>query len=133
MKKQIVADSVETVCEKILAFVTEKGFTVFADIDHQANAAGVGLEMPSARTMVFGNPQAGTRLMQQDIGASYNLPLRIAVAESNGETLVMYPDSTDFEQAHDLRGHPVLLAVDQMFTALLSQLDTNLATNLATK
>lgn len=63
--------------------------------------------------------------MQQDITTSFNLPLRIAVVESNEETLVLYPDDSDFEKNHDLLEHPVLQDVDKAFTTLQSQLTTD--------
>ncbi len=125
MKKYVIDGNVDSACDRILALLAEKNFTVFADIDHRANAASVGLEMPSARTLIFGNPQAGTKLMQRDITASFDLPLRLAVAESDGKTLVLHPAGSDFEAHYDLRGHPVLEAVDELFADLLSRLTTD--------
>ncbi len=122
MNKLGVDGNVTTICSTIHAFLEEKNFTVFCDIDHQKNASTVGLEMPAARTIVFGNPQAGTRLMQKDIVVSFDLPLRIAVAETSEGTVVIYPEQSDFEQNYDLQGHPVLQAVTEMFAALAARL-----------
>lgn len=63
--------------------------------------------------------------MQQDITTSFNLPLRIAVVETNEETLVLYPANSDFEENYDLQECPVLQAVDKAFATLQSQLTTD--------
>ena len=116
---------VSAICNSIHAFLEEKNFTVFCDIDHQQNASRVGMEMPAARTIVFGNPLAGTRLLQKDIAVSFDLPLRIAAAETSEGTMVIYPERSDFEQDYNLKGQPVLQAVTEMFAELAARLTEN--------
>src|SRR6201986_2047436 len=61
---------------RLLAVMKEKGVTVFADIDHTAGAAKAGLKMLPADVVIFGNPQAGTPLMQAAPTAAIELPLK---------------------------------------------------------
>jgi len=79
MKIVEVAPSVSESANKIKNMLQEKGFTIFCEVDHKKNASEVGLEMPESKVLIFGNPEAGTKLMQADINMSLDLPLRIAI------------------------------------------------------
>ncbi len=122
MKKVKVDLSVAESAERIKQSLQEKGFTLFCDIDHQANASSVDLELPAARALIFGNPLAGTKLMQKDIAASLDLPLRISVVEDGGDTLVVHMSTEDYCRNYQLEGHPVLEKIEQLFSALVSEL-----------
>ncbi|GAA6167655.1 DUF302 domain-containing protein [Sessilibacter corallicola] len=122
MKKVKVNLSVAESAERIKQSLQEKGFTLFCDIDHQANASSVDLELPAARALIFGNPLAGTKLMQKDIAASLDLPLRISVVEDGGDTLVVHMSTEDYCRNYQLEGHPVLEKIEQLFAALVSEL-----------
>ena len=81
MKATSINLPVATATEQIKKSLEEKGFKIFADIDHQANAKSVDLELPASRVLIFGNPMAGTKLMQKDLSMSLDLPLRLAIFE----------------------------------------------------
>ena len=99
---------VPTTMDRLETIVKEKGMTVFARIDHQANAAGAGMEMPAAQVLIFGKPDAGTRMMQQDIRAGLDLPLRVLVyAAKDGTTQVLYHDPRGLQSAYSLAESPV--------------------------
>ena len=125
MKKIEVSRSVAeaaVICKQLLL---NNGFTVFCDIDHQHNAAQVGMTLPAARTLVFGKPEAGTKLMQQDIHTSFDLPLRVAVVENKDGALLIHPQAIDFATKYALdETHPVLEAVDSLFGRLADKLNT---------
>jgi uncharacterized protein (DUF302 family) len=63
---------------------------IAAVVDHAANAAGVGLDLPPNREIFFGNPNIGTPLMQQAPTAGLDLPLKILVWEDVGRVFVGY-------------------------------------------
>jgi uncharacterized protein (DUF302 family) len=77
------------------AAVGGAGATVFARIDHQAGAASVDLQMPAAQVLIFGNPKLGTPAMNVDINASLYLPLKVAVHEADGGSVLIYEDPAD--------------------------------------
>ncbi len=56
--------------DRLAAAVTRRGMASLARIDHVAAAAKIGLELLPTEILIFGNPQAGTPLMQmvQTIG-----------------------------------------------------------------
>jgi uncharacterized protein (DUF302 family) len=122
MKRTKVNLSVTDSAECLTKSLQEKGFKIFCDIDHQANANGVDLEMPASRVLIFGNPVAGTKLMQKDIAMSLDLPLRLAIVDNDGETLIIHQTSEDYCRNYQVENHPVLKKVEELFTTLVSEI-----------
>jgi uncharacterized protein (DUF302 family) len=82
-----------------------KGIQVFARIDHAAGAASVGLELPPTVVLIFGDPRAGTALMQADQRAGLDLPLKALVWEdSAGQAFVTYSNPRWIARRHGLTG-----------------------------
>ena len=66
------------------AALKAKGVTVFARIDHAAGAAAVGLSLPATAVLIFGNAQAGTKLMQIDQRIGIDLPAALSGLDRRG-------------------------------------------------
>ena len=62
---------------RLLDAISQKGLMVFAQIDHAAAAREAGMDLPDEVVIVFGNPRAGTALMQADPRVGIELPLAI--------------------------------------------------------
>lgn len=83
--------SVAETVERLESELEEHGITIFARLDFAADAARVGLEMRPERMLVFGNPRAGTPLMQAVPVSGLDLPLKVLVWEDAlGKTWVAY-------------------------------------------
>lgn len=66
--------------------VRKRGLAVVARIDHAAGAAKIGKTLRPTELLIFGNPQAGTPLMECVQGAGIDLPMKALVwvdAQSN--------------------------------------------------
>ena len=122
MKTISIPLSGDEAIERIKSFLVTKEFEIFADINHQSNAHSVDLDMPYSRVLIFGNPLAGTKLMQKDIFMSFDMPLRLAVVEKENETFLLHQTSVDYSNQYQVEGHPVLEKVENLFTALASEL-----------
>ena len=122
MKQIPLKLSVSESAEQVKVSLKGKGFTLFLDVDHQANAASVDLEMPASRVLIFGNPVAGTKLMQKDITMSLDLPLRLAIFDNNGQTMLLHQTSEDYSRDYAVENHPVLEKVEGLFATLASEL-----------
>ena len=122
MKQTVLKVSVGEAAELVKKSLQDKGFTLFADIDHQANAVSVDLEMPASRALIFGNPIAGTKLMQKDIFMSLDLPLRLAIVEKDGQALMIHQTTEDYSGSYQVENHPVLEKIEGLFSALASEL-----------
>ena len=66
---------------RLITAITSRGLTVFARVDHAAAAREAGMELAAEELVVFGNPRAGTPLMQSDPRIGIELPLRMLVWE----------------------------------------------------
>src|SRR5438552_2034946 len=75
------AHSAAETVERLKALLTKKGILLFAHIDHAAEAKNVGLHLRPTQVLIFGNPQAGTPLMQSQQTIGLDLPLRALVWE----------------------------------------------------
>ena len=64
--------------DRLVAAVTARGAAVVARIDHAAAAATVGLALAPTEVLIFGNPRAGTPLMQAAQTIGIDLPLQRA-------------------------------------------------------
>jgi uncharacterized protein (DUF302 family) len=84
-------DHAETL-RRLTESVQAHGLTVFARIDHAAGAREAGLELPEEQVLVFGNPRAGTALMQDDPRIGIELPLRMLVWADEQGVAVGYED-----------------------------------------
>jgi uncharacterized protein (DUF302 family) len=82
--------------------ITRRGLTLFARIDHAAAASGAGLELAPEEVLIFGNPQAGTGLMQKDPRIGYELPLRLLVWQEGERVLVGYHDPSELAESYDV-------------------------------
>ena len=78
----------ETV-ERLTGAITGAGMTVFARIDHAANARDVGMTMPPATVLIYGNPKGGTPVMLEAPLAALDLPLRVLVRQREDGTSVI--------------------------------------------
>lgn len=107
---------VSTTRDKLVAAVEKAGATLFAVIDHQANAQKAGLSMEAATLVIFGNPKIGTPIMKSDRRAAIDLPIRVLIWEEAGETRLGALSSQTFKDRYnpDQAG----AALDKMENAL---------------
>ena len=106
----------ETVARLVDA-IESRGLTVFARIDHAAAAREAGLELADEQVVLFGNPRAGTPLMQSDPRVGVELPLRILVWADPDGVLLGYRDPRELAGPYDIAAeHQAIL--EQMATLL---------------
>jgi uncharacterized protein (DUF302 family) len=84
------------------AFFSSKGMKIFARIDQAAEAAAVGLELRPTILILFGNPKAGTPLMQQFPNLALDLPLRVLVWEEAGKVHVSFVGPDELRERYNL-------------------------------
>jgi uncharacterized protein (DUF302 family) len=92
----------ETV-DRLKSSLAQKGIQVFADIDHAAGANQVGMPLRPTRVLIFGNPKAGTPLMQSKQNIGLDLPLRVLVWEDDaGKVSLSYRRVADLAKQHHI-------------------------------
>jgi uncharacterized protein (DUF302 family) len=104
--------------DRLEAEVKAKGLTVFAQVDHAAGAAAVGLPLLPTDLLIFGNARGGTPLMQSAQTIGLDLPLKILVwQDATGATWLSYNDPSWLATRHGLSAD-VEAAVNALTTAI---------------
>ena len=101
--------SVEQTVRRLVGVLEQAGMTMFARIDQQGAAEAVGLTMPPMTLILFGNPRAGTPLMQAYPTLAIDLPLKALVWEDpDGRVWVSMNSPEYLRQRHTMADAPFL-------------------------
>ncbi len=93
--------SVPETVRRLETTLQQHGLTVFARIDHSAEAARVGLAMNPTQLLIFGSPKAGTPLMIAAPSLAIDLPLKALVwQDAQGKVWLSYNDPAYLQQRH---------------------------------
>jgi len=105
---------------RLKSLLTQKGIQVFAHVDHAAAAEKAGLSLRPTQVLIFGNPRAGTPLMQSQQTIGLDLPLRVLVWEDGeGKVWLTYRRPELLAQRHHVTGHDeAVKALDDGLAAL---------------
>ena len=87
--------------ERLEGAIRDEGITVFARIDHSGEAAARGMPLRFTQVLIFGNPKAGTPLMQSCQTIGIDLPLKVLVwQDEGGDVRVGYQDPAAVAARH---------------------------------
>lgn len=75
---------------KLTQLITDRGMKIFAVIDQSAEARSAGLDLRPTTLVEFGNPAAGTPVMQAAPLAALDLPLKVLVWADGDRCNVSY-------------------------------------------
>jgi uncharacterized protein (DUF302 family) len=89
------AHGVSSTVDRLIAALGRRGINLFARVDHAAGARKAGLELADEELVIFGDPRAGTVLMQADATVGYELPLRLLIWDAGGQTMIGYRRPTE--------------------------------------
>jgi len=96
--------SVADTLDQLERLLRERGLIVFARIDFSRDAASAGLTLRPEQMLIFGNPKAGTPLMQAAAVSGIDLPLKALVWEdAEGKTWLAYNAPEYLVRRHGLR------------------------------
>jgi uncharacterized protein (DUF302 family) len=113
-----VADTVT----RFTGLLSAKGVKLFAVIDQSAEARQAGLRLRDTTLVIFGNPAAGTPVMDAAPLAALDLPLKVLVWDDAGQTKVTYYApaalAARYQLSADLEGN--LAAINPLTDALIA-------------
>jgi uncharacterized protein (DUF302 family) len=115
--------SVKETINRLASIVESKGLTVFARIDHAGNAEKQGLQLRPTELIIFGNPKAGTILMQDKQTAGIDLPVKaLAWQDEAGKIWLTYNDTKWIADRHGLmeKSYPILKAIEEGMTLVVN-------------
>jgi uncharacterized protein (DUF302 family) len=92
-----------TTLDRLVTALQTKGVTIFARVDHAAGAASVNMALRPTTLIIFGNPVAGTPLMQRAQTTGIDLPLKALVwQDADGAVKLSYNDPSWVAARHAL-------------------------------
>jgi uncharacterized protein (DUF302 family) len=96
---------VKATMDRLEAALRDKGITLFARIDHTAGAASVDMPLRPTELIIFGDPKAGTPLMQARQSIGIDLPLKmLGWQDAAGKVWLAYNDPAWLARRHGLEG-----------------------------
>jgi uncharacterized protein (DUF302 family) len=96
-------NSVAEIVDRLESLLKAEGLKIFSRIDQAAEAKVVGLVMRPMVLLIFGDPKAGTPLMNRYPSIAIDLPLKALVWESaDGKVWLSYNSPEFLQQRHGL-------------------------------
>ncbi|MGP4120659.1 DUF302 domain-containing protein [Psychrobacter aquimaris] len=97
--------SVQDTADKLVSIIESKGMKVFARVDHQKNAQSAGLSLRPTQVIMFGNPKAGTPLMNCEQTVAIDLPQKILISEdADKKVWLSYNNPEYLKERHNIKG-----------------------------
>jgi uncharacterized protein (DUF302 family) len=114
--------SVTETVSRLTDILSAKGVKVFSVIDQSAQAREAGLQLRETVLVIFGNPAAGTPVMDAVPLAALDLPLKLLVWADNGQTNVSYYSAQALGARYGLSSELAakLAAVDAIASAVVA-------------
>lgn len=123
--------TVDRSVENLKTVISQKGFQIFGIIDHKQNADAVNMPLNGTTVIIFGNPVAGTKLMQENPLAGLDLPLKVLVyQDKKGITKVAFRRSESLKSIYELKNNDDILTkmsivLSEIITASISRKENN--------
>jgi uncharacterized protein (DUF302 family) len=107
---------------RLKQLLAEKNVKLFSVIDQRAEARGAGLDLRDTTLVIFGNPAAGTPVMDAAPLSALDLPLKVLIWDDAGQTKVSYYAPATLAARHHLSADLAarLAAVDPITDALVT-------------
>ena len=87
---------------RLTGVLESRGIRLFVVIDHSGEAGRVGLELRETKVVIFGNPLAGTPVMERAPLAALDLPLRVLVWADGEQTTMSYTGPAELAARYEL-------------------------------
>ena len=115
-------DAFDTVLKRAKAAIEKRNIRIFAIIDHRKNAEEAGMDMDNATLIIFGSPEAGTKLMQDKLSIAIDLPLRLLISREDDKTMLRYYNPLHMAKEHKLnRNLDVINKVSGLLNAIVME------------
>jgi uncharacterized protein (DUF302 family) len=108
---------------RLTGILSAKGMKVFAVIDQSEEARGAGLNLRETTLVIFGNPAAGTPVMDAAPLSALDLPLKVLIWADGSRTNVTYYSPAAIAARYGLSGElaAMLAGIDPLTDALVAE------------
>jgi uncharacterized protein (DUF302 family) len=114
--------SVAATVSRLTGILSAKGMKVFAVIDQSDEARQAGLRLRDTTLVIFGNPAAGTPVMDAAPLSALDLPLKVLIWADGSRTNVTYYSPAAIAARYDLSDELAakLAGIDPLTDALVA-------------
>jgi uncharacterized protein (DUF302 family) len=95
--------SVDETLDRLESALKERGFIIFARLDHAAAAQSMGLKMPRSTVLVWGNPRIGTPRFIQHPTLAIEFPPKVLVWEDADAKVWLSYNTSEWTKVLDSR------------------------------
>lgn len=115
--------SVAATVTRLTGILSARGMKVFAVIDQSEEAREAGLQLRETTLVLFGNPAAGTPVMEAAPLAALDLPLRVLIWADGDRTSVTYYSPAAIAERYGLSTELAakLAGIDALTDALVTE------------
>ncbi|MCC5921941.1 MAG: DUF302 domain-containing protein [Cyclobacteriaceae bacterium] len=111
---QVISIDAKEAIKEIKNRVLSNDLSILYEINHQDNADGVNMDLDTNYVIGFGNPKAGTVLMQKSPDIGMELPLKIHLyQDESGDLKIRYPNMKAIASDYGLEDHEVIQKMNQ--------------------
>lgn len=123
IRSKVSPRSVPDTVERLRGLLEARYLKVFDVIDQRAEALAAGLTLRETVLVLFGNPAAGTPVMDAVPLAALDLPLKLLIWDDQGTTRVSYLSPPALAARHHLSADQAtaLAGVEPLSDALVAQ------------
>lgn len=103
--------------DQMVETIEEEGWHLFARINHAKEAGEKGLELRPTELILFGNPEIGTKLIQDQQISAIDLPIKaLAWEDENGQTRIACNNMEWIKERHGLTDEEAIADIDEVIT-----------------
>jgi len=96
--------SVGETIDRLENLIKQKGIIVYSRIYHSMGAKKAGISMRPTQLIIFGNPKAGSPLINENPLVALDLPLKVmAWQDENNQTWLAYMNSEELTRRHNIQ------------------------------
>jgi uncharacterized protein (DUF302 family) len=100
--------------DRFVTVARNAGMNIFARIDHAAGAQQVGQSLRPTEVLIFGNPKAGTPLLECSQTAGIDLPMKLLVwTDESNQVWIGYNDPAWIGRRHGVESCPAISTLSQ--------------------
>jgi uncharacterized protein (DUF302 family) len=111
------ANDVNETINRLETVLRAKGVTIFARIDHAANARGVNVSLRPVQLLIFGNPKLGSPLLASNPMVGLDLPMKaLAWEDADGKVWLGYTAPATIAERYRIEDRAAV--IDKMTGAL---------------
>ena len=107
--------SVTETMDRMVTRIETEGWHLFTRIDHAKEARQKGLELRPTELILFGNPEIGTKLMQDQQTSAIDLPMKaLAWEDEEGQVHIACNDMEWLKKRHGLTDDETIGTIAQV-------------------